>query len=63
MSEQPASSINCGYTAGGLPIGLQIAGQRFDDLGVLQVSHAFELIRDAQHPWPQPPSEALQHVD
>ncbi len=63
MSEQPAASINCGYTATGLPIGLQIAGQRFDDLGVLQVSRAFELIRDAQHPWPQPPSEALQHVD
>ena len=63
MSEQPAASINCGYTADGMPIGLQIAGQRFDDLGVLQVSRAFELIRDAQRPWPQPPSEALQHVD
>jgi len=63
MSEQPAASINCGYTAGGLPIGLQIAGQRFDDLGVLQVSRAFELIRDEQRPWPQPPSEALHHVD
>ena len=56
MSEQPAASINCGYTAAGLPIGLQIAGQRFDDLGVLQVSRAFELIRDAQRPWPQPPA-------
>jgi aspartyl-tRNA(Asn)/glutamyl-tRNA(Gln) amidotransferase subunit A len=63
MSEQPAASINCGYTRGGLPIGLQIAGQRFDDLGVLQVSRAFELIRDAQRPWPQPPSESLHHVD
>ncbi|GAC1605215.1 MAG: hypothetical protein NVS3B2_11470 [Ramlibacter sp.] len=63
VSEQPAASINCGYTAAGLPIGLQIAGQRFDDLGVLQLSRAFELIRDAQRPWPQPPSEALQHVD
>jgi aspartyl-tRNA(Asn)/glutamyl-tRNA(Gln) amidotransferase subunit A len=63
MSEQPASSINCGYTAQGLPIGLQIAGQRFDDLGVLQVSRAFELIRNAQRPWPQPPSESLHHVD
>jgi Asp-tRNA(Asn)/Glu-tRNA(Gln) amidotransferase A subunit family amidase len=55
MSEQPAASINCGYTSDGLPIGLQIAGQRFDDLGVLQVSRAFELIRDAQRPWPAPP--------
>ena len=56
MSEQPAASINCGYTSDGLPIGLQIAGQRFDDLGVLQVSRAFELIRDAQRAWPNPPT-------
>ncbi|WP_291518856.1 amidase family protein, partial [Acidovorax sp.] len=56
MSEQPAASVNCGYTASGLPIGLQIAGARFDDLGVLQVSRAFELIRGPQHPWPQPPA-------
>src|SRR5512133_614349 len=62
-SQQPAASINCGYPAGGLPIGLQIAGQRFDDLGVLQVSRAFELIREGQRPWPQPPSEAVHHVD
>ena len=57
MSEQPAASINCGYTAAGLPIGLQIAGARFDDLGVLQMSRAFEQIRDPQYPWPQPPAE------
>ena len=63
MSEQPAASVNCGYTSGGLPIGLQIAGKRFDDLGVLQVARAFELIREAQRPWPQPPSEAIHHVD
>ncbi len=55
MSEQPAASINCGYTTSGLPIGLQIAGQRFDDLGVLQVSRAFELLRPPQRPWPQLP--------
>ena len=55
MSEQPAASVNCGYTEAGLPIGLQIAGVRFDDLGVLQVAHAFELIRAPQRPWPQPP--------
>ena len=36
MSEQPAASVNCGYTASGLPIGLQIVGHRHDDLGVLQ---------------------------
>ena len=56
MSEQPASSINCGYTASGLPIGLQIVGHRFDDLGVLQVSRAYEQLRPAQRPWPTPPA-------
>ena len=55
MSEQPAASIHCGYSATGLPIGLQIAGQRFDDLGVLQIAHAFEQLRGPQRPWPQPP--------
>lgn len=55
MSEQPAASIHCGFSREGLPIGLQIAGRRFDDLGVLQLSRAFELLRGAQSPWPEPP--------
>jgi aspartyl-tRNA(Asn)/glutamyl-tRNA(Gln) amidotransferase subunit A len=55
MSEQPSASINCGYTASGLPIGLQITGQRFDDLGVLQVARAWEQLRPTQKPWPLPP--------
>ncbi|MBN9405029.1 MAG: amidase [Burkholderiales bacterium] len=54
MSEQPAASINCGHSAGGLPIGLQIAGRRFDDVGVLKVARAFEQLRGAQRPWPRP---------
>ena len=56
MSEQPAASINCGYTADGLPIGLQIVGQRHDDLGVLQVAQAWEQMRPAQRAWPQVPA-------
>ncbi len=56
MSEQPAASINCGYATSGLPIGLQIAGKRFDDLGVLRISRAFELLRGPQRPWPVPPT-------
>jgi len=55
MSEQPAASVNCGYDAEGLPIGLQIIGRRFDDLGVLKVARAFEGIRAEQRPWPEPP--------
>ncbi len=55
MSEQPAASINCGWTRAGLPIGLQIAGRRHDDLCVLQAARAWELMRPAQRPWPEPP--------
>jgi aspartyl-tRNA(Asn)/glutamyl-tRNA(Gln) amidotransferase subunit A len=43
----PAASVPCGFTADGLPVGLQIVGRRFDDLGVLQASAAFE----AAAPW------------
>lgn len=54
MSEQPASSINCGYTKEGKPIGLQIAGHRFDDLGVMRLSRWFESARSEQKKWPEP---------
>ena len=55
MTEQPGSSINCGYTEAGLPIGLQIVGKRFDDLGVLQMSRLYEQTRPASavRDWPQ----------
>jgi aspartyl-tRNA(Asn)/glutamyl-tRNA(Gln) amidotransferase subunit A len=52
MSGQPAVSVNCGWTPGGLPIGLQITGARFDDLGVLRLASVYEEIRPAQRPWP-----------
>ena len=56
MSEQPAASVNCGYDDEGLPIGLQIVGRRFDDLGVLAVARAFEAMRASERrPWPEPP--------
>jgi len=55
MSEQPAASINCGFTASGLPIGLQIIGHRHDDIGVLQVARAWEQLRPLQRAWPAPP--------
>ena len=37
MSEQPAASLNWTYSNDGLPIGIQIIGRRFDDLGVLRL--------------------------
>jgi len=55
MSEQPASSVNAGWNAAGLPIGLQIVGRRHDDLGVLRMSRLWERLRSEQRAWPSPP--------
>jgi amidase len=38
----PAISVPAGFTVDGLPVGIQIVGRYRDDLGVLQVAHAFE---------------------
>jgi Asp-tRNA(Asn)/Glu-tRNA(Gln) amidotransferase A subunit family amidase len=53
MSEQPAIALDCGHTADGLPIGLQIAGRRHDDLGVLRAAQLYERLRPPPRPWPQ----------
>lgn len=54
MSEQPAASVNWSASIDGLPIGVQIVGQRFDDLGVMRLSRVIEQLRPAQRAWPQP---------
>jgi amidase len=38
----PAISVPAGFTADGLPVGLQIVGRHQDEWGVLQLAHAFE---------------------
>jgi amidase len=39
---RPAISVPAGFTAEGLPVGVQIVGRHRDDLGVLQLASAFE---------------------
>jgi len=55
MSDQPAISVHAGLTSVGLPIGLQITGKRFDDLGVLRMARAWEAMRGAIA-WPVLPA-------
>ncbi|MEU1807014.1 amidase [Streptomyces sp. NPDC019937] len=40
MTQQPAASVPCGMSAGGLPIGVQVVGARHADAVVLRVAHA-----------------------
>jgi Asp-tRNA(Asn)/Glu-tRNA(Gln) amidotransferase A subunit family amidase len=55
MSEQPAISLNCGWSGEGLPIGLQIVGPRFSDLATLRLAKFYEDARGLISNWPLAP--------
>ena len=48
----PAITVCCGFLDD-LPVGLQIAGRRYDDLGVFQVAQLYESMRGFAIQWPQ----------
>jgi amidase len=45
LVSNPAISLPCGFTAEGLPVGVQIVARHQDDLGLLQIAHAYECAR------------------
>ena len=47
LTGQPAATVPCGWTADGLPLGLQIVGRRHEDALVLRAAAAFEALA----PW------------
>ena len=44
LTQQPAASIPCGFTSGGLPAGLQIVGRMHDEPTVLRAARAYETV-------------------
>jgi aspartyl-tRNA(Asn)/glutamyl-tRNA(Gln) amidotransferase subunit A len=55
LSQQPAAVVPCGFTASGLPVGLQLVGPRHADALVLRACRAYE----AAHPQPTVAPPAL----
>lgn len=53
LTGQPAASVPAGWTKFGLPVGLQIIGNRFADLLVLQAARAWEQIQPWSHRRPK----------
>jgi amidase len=49
----PAMSVPAGFTATGLPVGIQIVGKHRDEWSVLQIAHAFE--QTTKHGLRRPP--------
>ena len=52
LTQQPALSVHCGFTASGLPIGMQIVAPAYREDLALKAARAFELARGPIH-WPK----------
>jgi aspartyl-tRNA(Asn)/glutamyl-tRNA(Gln) amidotransferase subunit A len=52
LTGQPAATVPAGWTADGLPVGLQIVGRHLDDPMVLRASAAFEAASPWRDQWP-----------
>ena len=52
FSGHPACAVPCGFTEGGLPIGMQLIGRPFDEATVLRAADAFQRLTDfhTRHP-------------
>jgi Asp-tRNA(Asn)/Glu-tRNA(Gln) amidotransferase A subunit family amidase len=46
FSGHPACAVPCGFTEGGLPIGMQLVGRPFDEATVLRAADAFQRLTD-----------------
>ena len=50
LSQQPAATVPCGFTQAGLPVAMQVVGDKFADAKVLRAARAYE----AAHPFRMP---------
>ncbi len=55
LSQQPAATVPCGFSAAGLPIAMQFVGAKFQDVKVLRAARAYE----ASHPFRMPQVPAM----
>ena len=55
MGEQPAISLNAGFSGEGMPLGVQLIGPRFADHLVLKLAKALEERLDVAPRWPSLP--------
>jgi aspartyl-tRNA(Asn)/glutamyl-tRNA(Gln) amidotransferase subunit A len=52
LTGNPAITLPCGWTAEGLPVGLQLVGRRLEDAVVLRAAAAFETLAPWAHKRP-----------
>jgi aspartyl-tRNA(Asn)/glutamyl-tRNA(Gln) amidotransferase subunit A len=53
FSWNPAASVPCGFTASGLPVGMQLVGQWWGEGTVLRAAHAYQQATDWHRRFPE----------
>lgn len=48
----PSVTLPCGFSSEGLPIGLQVVGDHFEEAVILRIAAAFEAATDFHNRWP-----------
>jgi aspartyl-tRNA(Asn)/glutamyl-tRNA(Gln) amidotransferase subunit A len=54
LTGMPALSVPCGFSADGLPIGMQVIGRAFDEATVLRAGHGYQQLTDWHRREPSP---------
>ncbi|MDP6237168.1 MAG: amidase [Alphaproteobacteria bacterium] len=53
LTRNPAASVPCGFTAAGLPVGLQVIGPLFGETMVLRACRTYEEANPCHQSWPK----------
>jgi aspartyl-tRNA(Asn)/glutamyl-tRNA(Gln) amidotransferase subunit A len=59
LTQQPAATVPCGFTSAGLPVAMQLVGDKFEDRKVLQAARAYEIAQP--FPMPKPDTSRPAH--
>jgi aspartyl-tRNA(Asn)/glutamyl-tRNA(Gln) amidotransferase subunit A len=52
LTGHPALSLPCGFSSGGLPIGVQLVGKPYDEATILRLAHRYQTETDWHHRTP-----------
>ena len=53
LTKHPSSTINCGFSSSGLPIGIQVVAPHYKDKRCFQVSSYLEKVFSLTNKWPK----------
>ena len=53
LTKHPSSTINCGFSSSGLPVGIQVVAPHYEDKRCFQVSEYLEKVFSLTNKWPK----------